>query len=272
MKLFPLAAFVALTASPLVMACSAAPEEPATASDEAALGGLLPSEIVGTIGPNDTSGLIHYVGTPHYRALSFTGDAGDAVDAWVRSTNGDAVAWLLTSSFKSIAWNDNASPSTKDAHLHAVLSGPGTYYVVFRERDYTSADFRVSLDVQCSAINLITSRPCGFGGDQQRICLSNGPGTPNRWSEYGACENEIPGGCVAGSVTTEPCGNCGTRTKTCTAANTWAVGACYGEPANSCVPGAVQKSVAGCAVPSTYRKRTCTSSCTWSWFTATCEP
>jgi hypothetical protein len=203
---------------------------------------------------------------------AFTAASGDVIDAWVRSTNGDSLAWIVTSSFKSIAFNDDGAATTKDSHLHAAVPGPGTYYVVFRERDHEPADFRVSLDVSCKTQNEITKRDCGAGGFQERICLPDAPGTLNRWSDYGACQHELAGGCVAGAVETESCGNCGTRTRTCSASHAWSVGPCAGEPANSCAPGTIQTSPAGCATPSTYRKRTCASTCTWSFFSATCEP
>jgi hypothetical protein len=242
MQYFRLAACLAAAAAPLLSGCSSsATDDPATASDEAALSALTASEIVGTIAPGQTSGLIPYASPPNYRALSFTASSGDVIDAWVRSTNGDSLAWIVTSSFKSIAFNDDGAATTKDSHLHAAVPGPGTYYVVFRERDHEPADFRVSLDVSCKTENEITKRDCGAGGFQERICLSNAPGTPNRWSEYGACQHELVDGCVAGAVETERCGNCGTRTMTCSASHTWSFG-------------------------------TCASTCTWSFFSATCEP
>ena len=55
---------------------------------------------------------------------------------------------------------------------------------------------------------------------------------------------------------TEDCGNCGKVTKTCTQYCAYSAGACTGQPANSCVPGTVTYTNAGCAA-STYRSQTC---------------
>jgi hypothetical protein len=126
--------------------CTAAHDgEHAVTDDSAEIRGLSGAEIVGSIALGETSPVIAYTNPPRYRALSFRGTAGAVVDAWVRSTDGDAVAWLTTSSFKSLAANDDASADTTDAHLTATLPTSDTYYVVFRERDLESSHFTVSL-------------------------------------------------------------------------------------------------------------------------------
>jgi hypothetical protein len=74
-----------------------------------------------------------------YRMLWFDAKAGDAVDAWVRSSDGgDAVAWLLDAQFNVIAQNDDADENTVDAHVSAVLPANAdakvtTYYLAFRD-------------------------------------------------------------------------------------------------------------------------------------------
>jgi hypothetical protein len=123
-------------------------EQEAAETDSSELRALTPAEIVGTIAPGTTSAPIHYQAPPQYRALSFTGKEGDVVDAWVRSTDGDAIAFLaMASKLKTIADNDDASDSTTDSHLTATLPADGTYYIVFRERDSEPATFTVSLAI-----------------------------------------------------------------------------------------------------------------------------
>ncbi len=89
---------------------------------------------------------VKYSKTPLYRGVTFTGSVGDPVDIWVRSTVGDAVSWLLDSSYKVVAKNDDASSSTADSHLTATLSKAGTFYVVFRDYNYGSHYFTVEVD------------------------------------------------------------------------------------------------------------------------------
>jgi len=90
---------------------------------------------------------VAYTKTPRYRAMKFAGNAGDQVDAWVRSTDGDAVAWLLDNSFHVIASNDDADDTTLDAHLAVTLpaSASVTHYIVFRDYQLASSHFAISL-------------------------------------------------------------------------------------------------------------------------------
>lgn len=85
-----------------------------------------------------------YTKTPSYRAYSFTARAGDKVDAWVRSNNGDAKAYILRANFSSVTSNDDADASTNDSHLVATIQTAGTYYVAFKEYKGKAADFSVS--------------------------------------------------------------------------------------------------------------------------------
>src|ERR1700749_2201555 len=80
-----------------------------------------------------------------YGWLQFQGAIGDNVDIWVRSNDGDAVAFLLDSQDNIIAKNDDADATTTDAHLPAPLAANGTYYIAFRESFYARASFTVSL-------------------------------------------------------------------------------------------------------------------------------
>ena len=130
-----------------VVGCSAsspgAGPDVGLSSDE--LRALGPSEVVGDLRYGQTSAIVSYTEVPKYRAFRFQGHAGDAIDAWVRSTNGDARAWLLDASFANVVSNDNASASTHDSHLVATLTQGGAYYIAFREVTGEDASFTVSL-------------------------------------------------------------------------------------------------------------------------------
>jgi alpha-tubulin suppressor-like RCC1 family protein len=112
----------------------------------------------------------------------------------------------------------------------------------------------------CKTLDVIASRTCGKCGKQEAICMSGDSGLV--WSEYGPCEGEA-GTCLPG--TTLACGNCGTQT--CTQFCGW--GACTGQPVNSCSPGAIEHTTAGCPTTGT-RSRTCSATCTWQSYSATC--
>ena len=68
--------------------------------------------------------------------------------------------------------------------------------------------------------------------------------------------------CLAGQTSTQPCGSCGTQTRTCSASCTWGSwGSCTGT--GECSPGDVQHQDCGwCGT----RSRACDGSCRWgSW-------
>ncbi|MBX3190852.1 MAG: hypothetical protein KF819_27895 [Labilithrix sp.] len=113
------------------------------------------------------------------------------------------------------------------------------------------------------------SRACGACGTQEAVCLDEGSGL--KWTEYGACGNELAGGCVPGTVVDEPCGNCGTVKKTCTKYCAYTSGACTGQPAMNCKPTTVEYSTAGCPA-SQYRNRLCGTACTWGSYSACDTP
>lgn len=124
----------------------------------------------------------------------------------------------------------------------------------------------------CTTQDALANRPCGACGTQQAICQASGnDGGALAWSQYGTCQGEVAGGCVPGTVATEACGNCGTVQKTCTKFCAWTSGSCSGQPTNSCKPGLLEYSTAGCSTPNTYRNRTCQNSCQWSGFSTTCD-
>lgn len=124
----------------------------------------------------------------------------------------------------------------------------------------------------CSVIDEIKKKKCGACGEQATICLgTGGDAGGGKWSDYGACENELTGGCIPGTTTNEGCGNCGTRTRTCSQYCAYTFTGCKGEPVNACVPGAVDLSSAGCAGADTYHQRTCGAACTYGNFGLTCD-
>jgi hypothetical protein len=110
----------------------------------------------------------------------------------------------------------------------------------------------------CTTVDQTFKKMCGKCGSQEALCLAN-----NTVSDYGVCTNET-GECTPGA--TEPCGNCGTRT--CTSSCSW--GSCTNQPQNSCSPGALEYSTAGCTTAQTYRERTCGATCIWGNFSGTC--
>src|SRR5690349_4633018 len=77
----------------VVPGCGTAEQE-TTGRDVSDLRALSPAEILGTIAFGATSAPINYKSPPNYRALSFVAAPGDVVDAWVRSDDGDAIAFL----------------------------------------------------------------------------------------------------------------------------------------------------------------------------------
>lgn len=109
---------------------------------------------LGTI-TSGTTKTVSYTSSPLYRAYAFTAKKGDSVDIWARSPNGDAVAYLLRASYSTVTRNDDATGSTKDAHITAKIATAGQYFIVFKEAKGKNADFTVSF----------TSTAAGSGQD-----------------------------------------------------------------------------------------------------------
>ncbi len=105
-------------------------------------------KIVGSLDYGQTSASISYTKTPRYRAVKFSGHQGDAIDVWVRSTNGgDSVAWVLDNKFNVLGYNDDAGDTTFDSHVELTLraSTSDTHYIVFRDYWGSAAKFKVEL-------------------------------------------------------------------------------------------------------------------------------
>lgn len=122
-------------------------------------------KIMGSLDYGQTSTTSKYTSSPLYRAYKFAGKQGDVVDVWVRSPDGDAVAWVLDNGFHVLGSNDDASDDTFDAHVSVTLpaSNSDTHYVVYRDYWKANAKFSVELaqpydlscvhDDDCAAVN-----------------------------------------------------------------------------------------------------------------------
>jgi len=94
----------------------------------------------------DQSALAGYFDPPRYRAFQFSAAKGDALDIWVRSEDGDAVAWVLDTNYRTLAWNDDAYVGTTDAHIRLVIpASQPIFYIAFREFNFTFSHFWVTL-------------------------------------------------------------------------------------------------------------------------------
>jgi hypothetical protein len=104
------------------------------------------TRIVGTLLYRQVA-LVGYFNPPRYRALKFTAAKDDVVDVWVRSDDGDAVAWILDVNHEPLAWNDDAHSGTRDAHIRLVIpSWQPVFYIVFREFELNFSHFTVHLE------------------------------------------------------------------------------------------------------------------------------
>jgi hypothetical protein len=161
--------FVALLALVASAGCAVdTSNEDGTLAPESSESDLSASRIqqLGTI-TSGTTKTASYTSSPLYRAYAFTAKKGDSVDIWVRSSNGDAVAYLLRSNNASIVRSDNASAATQDAHITATIAADGTYFIAFKEAKGKNADFTVSF----------TSTPASSGNDAGAD--SGGGGAPS---------------------------------------------------------------------------------------------
>jgi hypothetical protein len=123
-------------------------------------------KVLGALVYGETSPSVLYRRPPRYQAFSFTGAPGDDVDIWVRSTDGDAMVWLIGPQFQVLAQNDDADLGTRDAHVRHVLdsaSGAGTYLIVFREYSQLTSHVTVALQAaQCERLTCVdVGAECG---------------------------------------------------------------------------------------------------------------
>lgn len=138
--------FIALCVASLSgLGCSADADVDGMAeSSEDALRALTTAEIVGTLAEGETK-TVAVSAQPTYRALKMTLTAGQKVDLWVKSENGDPQAWLLGAKFQTLGRSVDESPSDNSAHFKQTVTKDGTYYVAFRDEKFRSATFTVSL-------------------------------------------------------------------------------------------------------------------------------
>lgn len=122
----------------------------------------------------------------------------------------------------------------------------------------------------CSKIDEIREKTCGICGKASTICTSQADGGAPVWSQYSSCNGQLAGGCEPGTTLMEPCGNCGTRPKTCKPTCSFSFGQCGGQPAGACPAGAIELTAAGCPA-NTFRARTCSDTCAFSTF-SDCAP
>ncbi|HTJ43245.1 MAG TPA: hypothetical protein VL463_14165 [Kofleriaceae bacterium] len=104
-------------------------------------------KIVGSLDYGQTSDRVTYSKTPRYRTFKFGGSEGDQIDVWVRSEDGDALAWVLDNHWHILGKNDDADGTTLDAHIKVTLekSDSITHYIVFRDYDWKKSHFTVEL-------------------------------------------------------------------------------------------------------------------------------
>ncbi len=150
------------------------------AESEDSLRALAPSEILGDIAWG-TSMTTRYSATPRYRAYRFVSSADQTADVWVRSTDGDAEAWVVSGTFATLAHNNDASANNTDAHLSYAMKAGSTYYLALREAHGHVATLKVSLNDTSGPSKNIDW--CGNGIDEDgdgadRACLSTTPRLP----------------------------------------------------------------------------------------------
>ena len=80
-----------------------------------------------------------------YGWFKFDGRRGDEIAIDVKSSNGDAVVFVLDGYDDVVAVNDDADALTSDSHLTTTLAADGSYYIAFREYSFAPASFTVAL-------------------------------------------------------------------------------------------------------------------------------
>jgi hypothetical protein len=101
-------------------------------------------KIVGTL-VHDQSINVSYNSRPRYRAVRMNAKPGP-VAFRVTSKYGDPVTWVLDSSFKVLASNDDISSDDTDSYLETTSPDGNGLYVVFRDYSYEAHYFTVSFE------------------------------------------------------------------------------------------------------------------------------
>jgi hypothetical protein len=137
----------------LLVACGAETSEDAEIAEGADELSLFRTQDAGSIGFGETKDVAGGTGGRVDKALRIDAKAGDVLDAWVRGTAGaDAKAWLVDASSKTLATNDDASATTRDAHVRATVTSDGAYYLVFRDKVSAGGALRASLSTKLAAL------------------------------------------------------------------------------------------------------------------------
>lgn len=123
-------------------------------------------KVVGTLQYGQVSSAFRYTKTPRFRAIRFDGAEGDQVDVWVRSEDGDPVAWILDGSFRVLGSNDDADATTLDSHIVLTLPAASSprHWIVVRDYDIAPAWFTVELaGGSASGPSCTLDTECGSG-------------------------------------------------------------------------------------------------------------
>jgi hypothetical protein len=109
--------------------------------------GLGDTRISGSLDYGQTSASTSYTHNPRYRAFKFAGNAGDDVEVWVKSANGDPVTWILDNDWRAIAKNDDASYGDTNSHIKTKLpaNASATHYIVVRDYYQDPMSFKIEL-------------------------------------------------------------------------------------------------------------------------------
>ena len=211
------------------------------------VGALVANTAVGCSSDSDGGGFTVEDDAGGHAVLPDTGTLGDATPADDSSTEGGAI-------------DSGDDDGSTDSGLDAAKDAKGD----------ADASLDAGLDSgatgsACLPNGSIGTEPCGLCGFHTRLCAPNTAGGTPVWQVWGFCQDEVVDACVPGTMTTEACGNCGTRQKACQMDCSYAVGACTGQPVNSCPPGAIDfEDGLSCAVGG--RQRTCSNTCTYGAF------
>jgi len=181
-------------------------------------------KIVDSLAFGESTASVKYTKTPRFRAVKFAAKPGDSIDVWVRSTDGDAVAWVLDNAFRVMDTNDDADDTTLDAHISFKMpqgATSDTHYIVFRDYGLHTAHFTVALggsaaacvvDADCAGVTSPDDRvpECNSGTNQCELVapadIRCGGFTrnPHECTPGFACKvnqiPDIPGTCVQACI------------------------------------------------------------------------
>ena len=100
---------------------------------------------------------INYTSTPRFRAVKFHVEAGAQLELFVRSTQGDPIAWFSDKNFKVIDRSDDANEETNSNISVESVATTGDYYLVFRDKflenhHFTAAVVRLDLPANAPTV------------------------------------------------------------------------------------------------------------------------